>query len=204
VVVEFRKTGLRRYGVFVERDKAPALVMHPAPGFDEFLPHDLLHFVAEAEWELDGAIFGQLATGGDAGTFRPLDKELVGAAMRRRKRLRRGRARGRRSELLAAALEHAWNARRGRRPLPPDWDERLAAARVDPERLAAVVASLDDLADRWRGLRVGESLKLEWPRPERRRHRARRQPPQGSDSRSKPRYGSSPWRPPSRPKPDSL
>jgi hypothetical protein len=205
VVVEFRKTGLRRYGVFVERDRAPALAMHPAPAFDEFLPHDLLHFVAEAEWGLDGAIFGQLAAGGDAGTFWPVDKALVGAAMRRRKRLRRGRTRGRRSELLANVLERAWNARRGRTPLPEDWDERLAAARVDDrERLAEVVASLDGLAERWRRLRVGESLRLEWPRPERRARRARRQPPRGSDSRSKSRYGSRPWRPPSRPKPDSL
>jgi hypothetical protein len=204
VVVEFRKTGPRRYGVFVERDRACALAMHPAPGFDEFLPHDLLHFVAEAEWGLDGAVFGQLAAGGDAGTFWPIDKKLLGPAMRRRKRLRRGRARGRRSELLADVLERAWNARRGRTPLPADWDERLAAARVDPENLARVVGSLDDLAERWRGLEVGESLRLEWPRPERRPSRARRQPPQGSDSRSKARYGSSPWRPPSRPKPDSL
>jgi hypothetical protein len=203
VVVEFRKTGLRRYGVFVERDTAPTLVMHPAPGFDEFLPHDLLHFVAEAEWGLDGAVFGQLAAGGDAGTFWPLDQRLVAAAMRRRKRARRGRWRGRRSELLANVLDYAWNARRGRRPLPADWEERLEAARVDPEQLAEVVTSLDDLAERWRALPVGESLRLEWPRPERGR-RARRQPPQGSDSRSKSRYGSRPWRPPSRPKPDSL
>jgi hypothetical protein len=204
VVVEFRKTGARRYGVFVERDTACALVMHPAPGFHEFLPHDLLHFVAETEWGLDGAVFGQLAAGGDAGTFWPVDQKLVASAMRRRKRLRRGRTRGRRSELLTGVLERAWSARRGRSPLPDDWDERLAAARVDQETLARVVASLDVLAERWNELRVGESLRLEWPRPERRRGGVRRQPPQGSDSRSKSRYGSSPWRPPSRPKPDSL
>jgi hypothetical protein len=49
VIVEFRKTGMRRYGVFVERETACVLVMHPAPAFDELLPHDLLHFVSEAE-----------------------------------------------------------------------------------------------------------------------------------------------------------
>jgi hypothetical protein len=69
VKVAFTKTGERRYGVFVDREYAPAMMMHPAPKFDEFLPHDLLHFVAEAEWGLDGAVFGQLAAGGDAGTF---------------------------------------------------------------------------------------------------------------------------------------
>ncbi len=57
--------------------------------------------------------------------------------------------------------------------MPGDWDERPAAARVDIERLEAVVASLDDLAEQWDGLRIGESVTLEWPRPERREHRCR-------------------------------
>jgi hypothetical protein len=165
--VTFSRTGERRYGVLVERENAPTLMMHPAPGYDEFLPHDLLHFVAEAEWRLDGAVFGQLAAGGDAGTFWPVDKELLGKAMRRRKRMRK-RAKGRRSELLADVLDQAWRARRGKAPLPEDWEERLEAARVEPGRLEAVVASLDELAERWHGLAVGESLTLEWPRPERR------------------------------------
>ena len=165
--ITFKKTGERRYGVFVERENAPPLMMHPAPGFDAFLPHDLLHFVAEAEWGLDGGVFGQLAEGRDAGTFWPVEQHRVRKAMRRRKRLRK-RPRGRRSELLAGVLEEAWNARRARAQLPQEWDERLAAARVEPERLAMVLASLDDLAARWNALRVGESLTLEWPRPERR------------------------------------
>jgi Transposase DDE domain len=63
------KTGARRYGVLVQRERAVEVVMNPAPGYDEYLPHDMLHFVAEAEWKLDGAVFGQLAAGGDAGYF---------------------------------------------------------------------------------------------------------------------------------------
>jgi hypothetical protein len=174
VNVTFQKTGERRYGILVERDKAPAAMMHPAPGFDDFLPHDLLHFVAEAEWGLDGAVFGQLAAGGDAGTFWPVDKKLLGKAMRRRRHLRtRHYKGGRRSELLADVLDRAWRAHSGKSQLPQDWEERLAAARVDPERLDAVVASLDELAKRWHGLRVGGSLKLEWPRREGRRGASR-------------------------------
>ena len=174
--VTFMKTGQRRYGVFVEREHAAALMMHPAPGFDEFLPHDLLHFVAEAEWGLDGAVFGQLAAGGDAGTFWMADHACIRQTRRRQKlrRKSRPRPRGRRSELLAHVLEDAWNARHGRAPLPEDWDARLAAARVTPARLDEVVTSLDELAERWHGLRVGESLTLEWPRPERRPHRRAR------------------------------
>jgi hypothetical protein len=168
--VSFTKTGERRYGVIVQRERAPEVVMNPAPGYDDFLPHDMLHFVAEAEWKLNGAVFGQLAAGGDAGTFHPVDQSLVARAMRDRKRRKRraGKPKGRRSEILADILEHAWNARRGREPLPSDWQAQLATARVTSERLERVVDRLDDLAERWHALRIGEELTLEWPGTERR------------------------------------
>jgi len=100
--VSFAKTGARRYGVVVQRDRAPKLVMDPAPGYDDYLPHDLLHFVAEAEWKLNGAVFGQLAAGGDAGTFHPVDQSLVARAMRdcKRRRRRAGKQKGRVGEEL--------------------------------------------------------------------------------------------------------
>lgn len=82
MLVHFRKTGLHRYAVLAERELAPALVAHPAPGYDEYLPHDLLHFAAEAEWGLDGAVFGQLARGGDPGIFPPVERELVAPCVR--------------------------------------------------------------------------------------------------------------------------
>ena len=77
MLVHFRKIGRRQYAVLAEPDGAPALIAHPAPGYDEYLPHDLLHFVAEAEWGIDGAVFGQLAAGGDPGIFLPTDPMLV-------------------------------------------------------------------------------------------------------------------------------
>src|SRR5919201_2808762 len=156
--VHFRKIGARRYAVHVDRELAPAVAASPAPGYDDYLPHVLLHFVAEAEWGLDGAVFGQLAVGGDPGIFLPVDRELVPEWVRRRKLRRKAKPKGRRSELLAYGLESAWNARRGRRPLPDDWDDLLAAARVDRDELARVAASLDELAERWHNLRVGEDL----------------------------------------------
>lgn len=67
MMVSVVKTGERRYGVLVQRERFPELAIDPAPGYHAYLPHDLLHFVAEAEWKLDGAVFGQLAAGGDAG-----------------------------------------------------------------------------------------------------------------------------------------
>jgi len=100
--VTFIKTGPRRYGVLVERDRWPDVGVNPAPGYDDYLPHDLLHFVAEAEWRMDGAVFGQLASGGDAGIFLPLDPELLTQTVRDRKRRKRlsAKPKGRRSELL--------------------------------------------------------------------------------------------------------
>jgi hypothetical protein len=81
---------------------------------------------------------------------------------------------GRLSEQLAGVLETAWNARRGRAALPDDWRDRLAAARVDEARVEAVMPKLDELAERWHSLHLGELLILDWPRPEgrRRHHRA--------------------------------
>ena len=148
--VTFRKTGARRYGVFVERDRAPALAIDSAPGFDEHLPHDLLHFVAEAEWELDGGVFGDLASGGNARIFIPVDKSLVAKMWRAQRIKKRRLPDGRRSEQLAGELERAWKTRRYR-----------------PE-LAPVIEKLDGLTDEWHALPVGGSLSLDWPRPERR------------------------------------
>jgi hypothetical protein len=160
--VSFAKTGARRYGVLIERERAPEIVMNPAPGYDDYLPHDMLHFVAEAEWELNGAVFGQLGAGDDAGTFHPTEKPLIPRATRHPKRRKRraGKPKGRRSEVLAHILQHAWNARHGREPLPNDREEQLEAARVSSSRLERVVDQLHELVERWHSLRVGEQVTL--------------------------------------------
>jgi hypothetical protein len=177
--VRFVKSSQRHYGVVVERTCAPTVIAEPAPGYDDFLPHDLLHFVAEAEWRLDGAVFGQLAAGGDPGLFLPVDDELLGRCVRQRKlrktKQHRGRSEGprsdaARSEALAAVLDAAWRAHTSRAPLPEYWDVVLAQARAEPQQLERVLGSVGDLASRWHRLQIGRSLTLEWPRPERRRH----------------------------------
>ncbi|HJQ50296.1 MAG TPA: hypothetical protein VJ838_07285 [Gaiellaceae bacterium] len=150
--VTFVKTGARRYAVEVSRVRYPDLRCGSI-GYDEWLPHDVLHFVAEAEFGLDGGIFGDLAAGGNARIFMPVDGKLV-AKMWRKERIKRTRIPdGRRSEELAWNLERGWRAR----TLPPKLQE-----------------TLDELAARWHVLQVGGSITLEWPRPEgRRRHKAR-------------------------------
>src|SRR5207237_287144 len=67
--VEFHRTGERRYAVVIKRDGLPPLEMNPAPGSDELMPHDLMHFVVEQELGLKRGIYGQIADGGTAGTF---------------------------------------------------------------------------------------------------------------------------------------
>jgi hypothetical protein len=149
VNVTFVKTGAQRYAVEVSRDRYPDLRCGSI-GYDDWLPHDVLHFVAEAEYGLDGGIFGDLAAGGNARIFVPVDGRLI-AKMWRKERIKRTRLPdGRRSEELAGELEHGWRAR----TLQSHLQQKL-----------------DDLAARWHGLQVGGSITLEWPRPEGRRHR---------------------------------
>src|SRR3982751_2567208 len=65
--VIFRRTGARRYAVVVEVPGEATQTMNPAPGFDQHIPHDLVHYVVEAELGLDAGVFGRAARGG--GTF---------------------------------------------------------------------------------------------------------------------------------------
>jgi len=148
-----------RYGVYVHRDKAPDLWMR-GPGYSDDLPHDVLHFVAEAEFGLDGGVFGDCAAGGHAKLFVPVDPTLIPKLWRRKRMHKYVLPDGRRSEELAGELERSWHDR----SLP------------DP-----LLAKLDQLAGRWRTLQVGQTLTLEWPRPEgRKRHSPRNRRPKSS------------------------
>jgi hypothetical protein len=139
----------RRYGVYVHRDKAPDLWMY-GPGYDDDLPHDLLHFVAEAEFGLDAGVFGDVAAGGNAKIFIPVDPTLVPKLWRQKRMHKYVLPDGRRSEELAGELDRGWRERSLPEPL---------------------LEKLDELASQWRRLQVGQSLTLDWPRPEgRKRH----------------------------------
>jgi hypothetical protein len=176
MLIRFHKASHRHYGVIVERRDAPAVKVEPAPGYDDYLPHDLLHLVAEVEWGLDAAVFGQLAAGGDPGLFLPVDEALVRTWVRRRKqRPKRPDADAARSEALAGILLAGWRARAGRAPLPESWELMLRKADATPDDLERVMGRLDNLAARWHTLPVGGSLTLEWPQRERRPSHRRRE-----------------------------
>src|SRR3954462_768424 len=113
--VTFKRTGERRYGVWVERPGAPCLAMHPAPAYDPDIPHDLAHFVVERECGIAHGVYGQIAAGGTAGTFHRADGVVDRALKKRSDRLLKAHEQDMiRSEQLAQHATRAWQ--RGERP----------------------------------------------------------------------------------------
>jgi hypothetical protein len=181
--VHFIRSGERRYGMRIERADAPVLVMNPAPGFDPDLPHDMVHFVVEAALGLKTGVFGQIAAGGDAGSFHV----EAGAALSAKERQRAARKQvvkgakliksqgreGELSEIAAFLFDIGWRssqrpdspaqraalggAERMRAGLSPDERARIDAARPH------VFEAFERLSKAWRALPVGEALILEWP-----------------------------------------
>lgn len=181
--VHFIRSGERRYAMRIERASGPALVMDPAPGFDPDLPHDMVHFVAEAVLGLTGGVFGQIAAGGNAGTFHigaPHGGDAKAHRRVARKQAAKGAAlmkgqgrEGELSELAAFLFDIGW--RSGTRPdsapqrAARGEAERVRAtlgseerARIDAARTDVFVA-FDAVSKAWRRLNHGEELVLEWP-----------------------------------------
>lgn len=64
MILVFRRTGEKRYAVEALRKGLPVVEMNPAPGYDQLIPHDMMHLVVEAQLGLTRGIFGQLAVAG--------------------------------------------------------------------------------------------------------------------------------------------
>lgn len=183
--VSFRRTGERRYGISVKREGFPDVEMNPAPGYDSRLPHDLVHFVVESELGLPLGVYGQLARGGHAGSFRKYGASLGGAREARRQR-RRDEKRAERlseeghedavfSEHAAVICMHHWLLRseaaedrreaQARAPyarkllgeLPPERAMMLGDGVVD-----SICARFEALSQEWRRLGVGDELTVSW------------------------------------------
>jgi hypothetical protein len=146
--------------------------MDPAPAYDDDIPHDLVHYVVEAELGLTNGVFGRAARG--AGTFIAIaeqDESPRERARKQRKQQRREQALGARdaahaaemaeSERLAALCDVAWRRQHGQRRDP------LRSAPVprteDAAHVERVVSRLNAIAPLWRGLLVGDELVFEWP-----------------------------------------
>lgn len=186
MVVVFRRTGERRYAVEVKRPPFSDLEMNPAPGYDSFIPHDLMHLVVEAALGLTEAIYGQLAAGGDAGTFRRSDK--ANGSSREIARLRR-RLKTRGAKLLEHGRGDCAQSERATYICLQEWLSRSKAAKrtataaamaqqakevrdvagdaelaaLTPKKLDKICEHLDELSLYWSKLKVGESMAVRWP-----------------------------------------
>jgi hypothetical protein len=169
VEVIFERTGERRYAVVITAPGRATRRMDPAPGYDEHIPHDLVHYLTEAVLGLDSGVFGRAAAGG--GGFTPVG-ETAGAPRERARAQRRTRKREaslRRtghedmatSERLAGITDVAWRRRAGART--PEWAAGRPPTPEDEARVRRILPHLDRAAALWHDLPVGGTLAYTWP-----------------------------------------
>ena len=169
MIVVFRRTRERGYAVEARRADFPDLEMNPAPGYDQLIPHDLMHMVVEAQLGLYRGVFGQLASGGDAGTFHPVftHNETTREIARVRTRVKeRGRKLLREGHDDCAQSERAtficWQYWRAQSQAKPATTVSESGA-LNQTRLAEICKHLDSLSSHWSKLEVGQSLAVRWP-----------------------------------------
>ena len=184
MVVTFTRTGERRYSVRATVDGAVPLQMDHTPGFDQFMPHDLQHFIVEKCLHIRGAVFGRLAAGGLAGTFHP-----VGSAgsVREASRVRRKYA-AKDRKLMPDETSDYDRSERATYVCWQDWmshsaDASLRAraasmratvadmlarmepaerASFNPQKLSEIRREFQRLSERWSSVGVGDSMSEEW------------------------------------------
>jgi len=169
--VTFERTGERRYGVRIVVPGQSPRFMHPAPGFDEHIPHDLVHYLVEAELRLAAGVYGRAAQGGSSFVVEGANGRQRTRDQRKQRKREAGLGRRddathgdmARAERLALLCDITWRRRHGARGDEKPW---LSPAPPTPEEAACVervVDRLEDLALRWHALPVGGSLTFVWP-----------------------------------------
>lgn len=182
----FERTGERRYNIQALREGMPTAIMDPAPGYDPLLPHDVMHMVVEAELGLNMGVFGQIAAGGLAGTFRV---KLDDGMSKREGSRQQKQAKAKDEKLCKAGLEDSAISERATYLCWYEWLSRsrdsahrnsaqLMAANAEHVRKTApraeldalnapvidrICSHLDLLSDRWSHLLVGEKMTVKWP-----------------------------------------
>jgi hypothetical protein len=125
MLVAFKRTGARRYAVVVSVEGEQPRAFDPAPGYDDDIPHDLVHYLVEAALGLTLGVFGSAERGG--GTF-PItlghnsanrERQREQRKQRQREQALRARDAGGASEMakserIAAACDLAWRRKHGR------------------------------------------------------------------------------------------
>jgi hypothetical protein len=163
--VTFTKDSGRRYLMTVVRERGPELAPRHGPGYDDYLPHDAVHFLVEAEAGLTGGAFGRIAAG-QSNMFWPTDNRLVRRQNRREARRKTSAAEHAqmgRSENLASVCQVLWQLREGHRAEPPPWFGRVPPEDPQSELTERILARLGEFAARWHALPVGGGITLTWP-----------------------------------------
>lgn len=144
----------------------PRLAPRHGPGYDDYLPHDAVHFIVEAEAHLSGGVFGRIAAG-QSNIFWAADPRVLRRQVRREAKRRPSateRAQMARSEELASICRPLWELRAGHRRELPLWFSSLTPDSLEPSPLRErILARLDEFAARWHALPVGRSITLSWP-----------------------------------------
>jgi hypothetical protein len=164
VEVTFTKVAGRRYRMTVQRDHGPSLAPRPGPGYDDYLPHDAVHFVVEAEAGLAGGVFGRIAQG-HSNLFSASEPSEI-----RRQRRRDAKRRitpqqhmdMRTSETLAQVCHVLWKVRAGLLTHAPTRFDPVVDS-MDGALVERIVHRLEGFAVAWHALPVEGSITLAWP-----------------------------------------
>ncbi|WUI03789.1 hypothetical protein OHR68_18920 [Spirillospora sp. NBC_00431] len=167
--VAFERTGRRRYATVITLPGRDPRRMDPAPGYDENIPHDLVHYLTEAELGLASGVFGRAAAGGGGfteTTETPGDPRRRAREQRRLKKREASLSRAdrgdmARSEYFAGLCDLAWRRRAG--AATPEWAERRTIPSEDVPTVDRILHRLDELAPLWRDLPIGAALTFHWP-----------------------------------------
>lgn len=151
--VTFTRTAQRQYRVSVAGPGVVPSAMEPAAGYDARLPHDMAHFVVENELGIAGGVFGQLAQGGHAHTFRPSDKQSGKVAIRGDRLAVANRKDAMLSEKVVYLACRVWNN---------DLSELPTVAGVSIKDVSRVCRAFDTVSAVWSGLAIGEAMTLVW------------------------------------------
>ena len=157
--VTFTRTRDRGYSVSVEGPGIDPVKMHPAPGYDERLPHDVAHFIVENELGIMGGVFGQIAAGGTANTFFSSDAKYPKKARDRGKKI----AKANKKDALFS--EHAIYAAQSR------WEKHdiIPDTKIPGADIIRIIGEFESFAERWSKLPIGGSITLEWKAATRRK-----------------------------------
>jgi hypothetical protein len=163
--VTFTKLAGRRYRMAVVREHGPELAPRQGPGYDDYLPHDAVHFLVEAEAGLSGGAFGRIAAGRN-NIFWAVDPSIRKRQARREAQRPPSKAEHAdmaRSETLASLCEPLWKLRAGQRSELPDWFASRASDVGEWPLVERILVRLDEFARCWHALPVGGSVTLPWP-----------------------------------------